>query len=121
VRRWRYREDVALGDPANDRLIAAVRDREPIVAGVPKSLDRGVESVGYGAPVADRRTETHIFLEHAHTFEGVGSRVSEIAHELAEQGCVVSSVSHTIDVDDPAGRYQVIVIGLPIDASPAAN
>jgi hypothetical protein len=67
--------------------------------------------------VADGRTETHIFLEHAHTFEGVGSRVSEIAHELADQGCVVSSVSHTIDEDDPAGRYQVIVIGLPIDAS----
>ncbi len=71
--------------------------------------------------VADRRTETHIFLEHAHTFDGVGSRVSEIAHELAEQGCVVSSVSHTIDRDDPAGRYQVIVIDLPVDASLAAS
>jgi hypothetical protein len=76
--------------------------------------------VGYVPRVADRRTETHIFLEHAHTFEGVGSRVSEIAHELAEQGCVVSSVSHTIDEDDHAGRYQVIVIGLPITASPAS-
>jgi hypothetical protein len=71
--------------------------------------------------MVDRRTETHIFLEHAHTFEGVGRRVSEIAHELAERGCVVSSVSHTIDLDDPAGRYQVIVIGLPIDTSPGTN
>jgi hypothetical protein len=89
----------------------------PVAPGATEA-PRGSE---YLPRVADRRTETHIFLEHAHTFEGVGSRVSEIADELAEQGCVVSSVSHTIDADDPAGRYQVIVIGLPIAASPDSS
>ena len=39
------REDVALGDPADDGVVAAVHDWEAVLVGVPEGLDRVVERV----------------------------------------------------------------------------
>jgi len=54
---------------------------------------------------------THLYFERAQTFEDMARRVSAIATELADQGCLITSVSHALDADDPNGRYQFIVAG----------
>ena len=69
----------------------------------------------------DRDIHVHHYFEHAATFEGISVRLGEIANDLAEQGCIISSVSHTIDREDPDGPYQFIVVGRSIDARAGAH
>ena len=55
-----------------------------------------------------------ILFERAETFEDMANRVSEIMTEQADQGNVVSSLSHAVDHEDPKGPYQFIVVTEPI-------
>jgi hypothetical protein len=44
----------------------------------------------------------------------MAARVGELAQELAEQGCIIASLSHAIDDSDPAARVQFVVVGRSI-------
>jgi hypothetical protein len=55
-----------------------------------------------------------ILFERAKTFEDMANRVGEVMKEQADQGNVVSSLSHAVDHDDPKGPYQFIVVTEPI-------
>jgi hypothetical protein len=54
-----------------------------------------------------------IFFERAATFEAMAERVGVIMQEQADEGNMVTSLSHAIDPEDPKGPYQFIVIATP--------
>jgi hypothetical protein len=64
----------------------------------------------YSSSVPDVELSNNIHMEHADTFEAMAVRVGGLVKELADKGCIISSLSHAIDDSDPQGRVQFIVV-----------
>jgi hypothetical protein len=46
----------------------------------------------------------------------MAQRLTEIANELSEKSCIISSVSHAINRDRAEQPYEFVVVGRSVDA-----